>query len=237
MVLSYPVTSLSIMSADPNTTSGQPGWRPKAIIFDLLTALLDSWSLWDSSTPSGTAEEGRAWRGRYLQITFGAGPYAPYEDLVRQAAQDVGLPASAPEHLLGSWEKVQAWPEVPHVLQLLKARGYKLGVVTNCSTRLGHIAAGRVSPDAGEQVFDAVITAEESGFYKPVVQAYRAILDRMCVEPGDALFVAGSAGDVEGATNAGMRVVWHNKVGLARAGNAVPLKEAKTLEDVLGAFL
>ncbi|KAI1754860.1 putative 2-deoxyglucose-6-phosphate phosphatase [Xylaria castorea] len=219
-----------------------PNWRPKAIVFDLLTALINSWDLWDASTPSGTPAEGRRWRDRYLQITFGAGAYAPYEDLVKQAAQDVGLPLSAPEALLREWEHLPAWPEAGGILQSLRKRGYKLAVVTNCSRHLGHLAARGVEKSASEGggegfTFDAVITAEESGFYKPVKAAYEAILVTISVEPGDVLFVAGSAGDVQGATDAGMKVVWHNKVGLAKKGTAVPLKESQSLDDALKDFL
>ncbi|CAM1502510.1 Fc.00g044940.m01.CDS01 [Cosmosporella sp. VM-42] len=217
------------ITADKKTTD----WRPKAIVFDLLTALLDSWTLWDASTPSGTSSEGRIWRGRYLDLTFGAGGYVPYEELVHRAASDVGLPDSAPAALIRDWDQLQPWPEVCEILQQLRSRGHTLGVVTNCSKRLGHIAARRASQEG----FDAVVTAEESGYYKPIEQAYQAALEAMGVDARDVLFVAGSAGDVEGATNAGMSVVWHNRVGLPRKGDAVPLREARTLGEALGDFL
>ncbi|KAI1140066.1 HAD-like protein [Hypoxylon sp. FL0543] len=226
------------------TTSGDVvmNWRPKAIIFDLLTALVDSWSLWDASTPSGTSAEGRRWRERYLKLTFGAGAYVPYEDLVRESAREVGLPSSAAEALLRDWGNLQAWPETATVLRALRKRGYKLGVVTNCSKDLGHQAARGVEKRASEEAveeftFDAVVTAEESGFYKPVKQAYEAVLVKMGLQPRDVLFVAGSAGDVQGATDAGMEVVWHNRIGLAKVGEAIALKEGKTLDDTLKDFL
>ncbi|KAH6990136.1 putative 2-deoxyglucose-6-phosphate phosphatase [Ilyonectria destructans] len=227
-----------------STVNAGPNWRPKAIVFDLLTALLDSWSVWDASTPSGTPSEGRPWRHRYLELTFSipGGAYTPYEDCVRQAARDIGLPESAPETLLRNWGNLQAWPEVAMVLPALRERGYKLGVVTNCSKHQGHIAVRRAeectSTGSGHDfTFDAVITAEESGFYKPTRQAYEALLTKMGLDASDVLFVAGSSGDVQGATDAGMKVVWHNKVGLSKKGEAVPMKEASTLDAALGDFL
>ncbi|KAL7940537.1 HAD-like domain-containing protein [Trichoderma barbatum] len=201
-------------------TTPSSSWRPKAIVFDLLTALLDSWALWDASTTSTSIVHAQIWRKRYLELTFGTGSYVPYEQLIRKAAQDVGLPDAAPRTLLEDWGKLQPWPE-----------GYRLGIVTNCSQRLGTIAAGIVGD------FDAVVTAEESGFYKPARQAYQAILRAMGVRAQDVLFVAGSAGDVEGATNAGMKVVWHNKVGLPRKGQSIPLREATNLDDALLGFM
>ena len=225
-----------------NVTSN---WEPKAIIFDLLTGLLDSWSLWDASTPSGAAAEGRPWRHRYLDLTYSipGGAYVPYEDCVRQAAQDVGLPASAPETLLRNWASLNAWPETGKVLLKLRQKGYQLGVVTNCSKERGHIAVGRAEEAATRAsggkdfVFDAAITAEESSFYKPTPQAYTALLDRMGLQPGEVLFLAGSSGDVQGATQVGMAVCWHNKAQLQKKGKADPLKEAGTLDQALADFL
>lgn len=227
-----------------STSGNGSGWQPKAVVFDLLTGLLDSWTLWDASTPSGSPSEGRPWRHRYLELTFSlpGGSYVPYEDCIRQAARDVGLPDSAPESLIRDWAKLQPWPEVARVLNALRRKGYKLGVVTNCSKRSGHVAIRRAEEACAADgahgfTFDAAITAEESGFYKPVPQAYRAILSKMGLEADQVLFVAGSSGDVQGATDVGMRVVWHNKAGLSKKGEAVPLKEAASLDVALGDFL
>lgn len=216
-----------------STDTDPSSWQPKAVVFDLLTALLDSWTLWDQSTPSKTHEQGMLWRQRYLELTFGMGEYVPYESLVTKAAQDVGLPSTAPEALLANWAQLQPWPEVPDVLKRLKGKGYKLGVVTNCSVRLGRIAAHQ----AGQGVFDAVVTGEESGYYKPVTEAYHAVLSPLGVEAKDVLFVAGSAGDVAGATRAGMKVVWHNKIGLPARGDVRPMREATTLNEALVGLL
>ena len=73
-----------------------------AVIFDLLTALIDSWSLWNDV--AGSPDDGMKWRRRYLEITYGCGPYRPYETLVREAARDVGLP----EGLAASWSAAGA---------------------------------------------------------------------------------------------------------------------------------
>ncbi|KAI5861224.1 putative 2-deoxyglucose-6-phosphate phosphatase [Durotheca rogersii] len=226
------------MSAAPGAVD-EAAWQPKAIVFDLLTALLDSWTLWTASTPSGSAAEGRRWRERYLAVTFGAGAYVPYEALVAQAARDVGLAPAAPAALLRGWEEggLRAWPEAGAVLRALRARrpSCRLAVATNCSMRLGRAAAAAAAPPAF--AFDAVLTAEQSGFYKPARPAYAAVLAALGVEPADALFVAGSPGDVQGAADAGMRVVWHNRIGLPMVGDAVPLREGKTLDEALQDFL
>jgi hypothetical protein len=71
--------------------------RYDAVLFDLLTALLDSWTLWNSV--AGSDEAGRLWRTEYLKITYGAGRYHPYEELVGEAAVNVGLPRRLSDEL------------------------------------------------------------------------------------------------------------------------------------------
>ncbi|GME36513.1 2-deoxyglucose-6-phosphate phosphatase [Neofusicoccum parvum] len=214
--------------------------KPRAIIFDLLTALLDSWTAWDLAASTALAQTGqprsaslgRAWRARYLQLTYGAGAYTSYAGLVRAAAAATpGLPAPlAADLLLANYVAwIAPWPDAAPTLARLKDAGYLLAVATNCSVELGHEAAGL----CGEGVFDAVVTAEESGWYKPAKGAYEAVLRDLGCEAGEALFVAGSAADVPGAAAAGMRVVWHNRVGLEAVGEVRAEREGRTLEEVL----
>ena len=87
---------------------------PRAVLFDLLTALLDSWTLWDAV--AGGAEKGRAWRGEYLKLTYGSGVYVPYEELVRVAARKVGLPESVPQALEDRWQQLKPWSGAVEVL-------------------------------------------------------------------------------------------------------------------------
>src|ERR1700752_2688663 len=42
---------------------------PRAVLFDLLTALLDSWTTWNAA--AGSEPRGRAWRAEYLRMTYG----------------------------------------------------------------------------------------------------------------------------------------------------------------------
>ena len=48
---------------------------PQAVLFDLLTALLDSWTVWNAA--AGSEPQGRAWRAEYLRRTYGCGAYLP----------------------------------------------------------------------------------------------------------------------------------------------------------------
>lgn len=199
---------------------------PRAVLFDLLTALLDSWTVWNAA--AGSEQMGRTWRAEYLRLTYGCGAYVPYEELVRRAASTVGLPATAPQALDDHWDELPAWSGAVELLQALKPH-CRLAVVTNCSQRLGERAAARLGID-----WDVVVTSEEAGFYKPDPRPYRLALQRLDVAPEQAAFVAGSGYDVFGTSAVGLRTYWHNRVGLARPQGAPAAElESPTLDAAL----
>jgi len=197
--------------------------RYDAVVFDLLTALLDSWTLWNAV--AGSEEAGMRWRRRYLEITYGCGSYRPYETLVHEAAADVGLPEGLGGELERRWLELQPWPEAAAVLKTIPV---PLAVATNCSIRLGRQAADRVGVP-----FRIVETAESVGFYKPRPEVYRAVLQKLGTPAEKTLFVAGSASDVPGAKAVGMPVYWHNRVGLPPRDDAQPDHLERSL-DALG---
>jgi 2-haloacid dehalogenase len=199
---------------------------PRAVLFDLLTALLDSWSAWNAA--AGSEAAGRAWRAEYLRLTYGCGSYVPYEDLVRQAAIAKGLPLSVAEDLEANWEMLPVWSGAQAALDRLAGRT-KLAVVTNCSARLGKLAAARLDVH-----WDVVVTAEEAGFYKPDTRPYRRALQKLGVPAENAAFVAGSGYDLIGTSAVGMRTYWHNRVGLLRPDGApVADRESRNLDGLI----
>src|SRR5579884_942385 len=103
--------------------------RYDAVAFDLLTALIDSWTLWKAVARS--AEAGLRWRQRYLQLTYQAGAYVPYESLVERAATETGLSAKVARALAQRFDELPPWPETHAVVAEL-ARRVPLGIVTNC---------------------------------------------------------------------------------------------------------
>ena len=196
-----------------------------AVLFDLLTALLDSWSLWNDVAVD--PETGMAWRKAYLEVTYGCGAYRPYEDLVAEAAEMAGIAPVRAAALVDRWDELTPWPDAVPVLQALHGH-VKLGAVTNCSVVLGRAAAARVCPG-----FDVVATAEEAGFYKPRREAYAYALNQLGTVPARTLFVAGSAADVPGAVTLGMPVYWHNRIGMPAVDAAIPDHHERTLAPLL----
>jgi len=165
---------------------------------------------------------------RILRLTYGCGRYVAYEQLVKQAAAHVGLPESAALALEADWLQLTPWSGAIEALQQLQPH-CKIAIVTNCSIRLGRQAAGMIPVK-----WDAVITAEEAGTYKPDPAPYRLALDVLDVTPSEAVFVAGSSYDMFGTASVGLRTYWHNRAALPLVEGAPPPEiEAPTLEALV----
>jgi 2-haloalkanoic acid dehalogenase type II len=203
------------------------GCRFDAVLFDLLTALLDSWTLWNHIAES--EESGGKWRAAYLRRTYQAGRYRPYQTLVAEAAGEVGLPVALAGRLAARYQELKPWPEVDEVLGILRRAGLRLGVVTNCSEELGAVAASCTGIG-----FDVIVTAERVGYYKPDPRPYEKALAELGMTASRCLFVAGSAYDLLGARKVGLPTYWHDRVGMQPPANAPePLAHHRTLHPLL----
>jgi 2-haloalkanoic acid dehalogenase type II len=200
--------------------------RFRAVAFDLLTALIDSWSLWIEV--AGDAELGKKWRRNSLLLVTSAGDYSCYEKIVYESADAVGVSSEQASSLLQRWAagELRPWPETRNVLGQLTALNWPTAVVTNCSQRLAEAAA-----IATGHSFRSIVSAEAAGAYKTDARAYRAGISALGdFDPSEVLFVAGSAHDVPGAGAIGMPVYWSNRFADTVApGAPIPLKNERNL--------
>jgi HAD superfamily hydrolase (TIGR01509 family) len=115
------------------------------------------------------------------------------------------------------------------ILSRIAAAGIPLGVVTNCSERLGHIAVDQLGVDV-----DVVVTAQRAGFYKPHPRPYHLALEELKADPEHCLFVAGSAYDLAGTAAVGLPTYWHDRIGMTvPEGVSAPLAHESTLDPLL----
>ena len=203
-----------------------PGPKYKAVLFDLYTALLNSWKLWNNV--AGSEKTGLAWRQKYLELTYKAGKYLSYDSIIEKSAQQVGLSSTHSDQIIDRWGYLEPWPETHSVLNKLNLK-IPIAVVTNSSIELAKIAI----PCTGISI-QIVVTAEEAGYFKPNPKPYLLALERLGVPAAEVLFVAGSAVDVAGAMGVGMPVYWHNRIGLSALNNTIkPLYVSTSLDRLL----
>jgi 2-haloalkanoic acid dehalogenase type II len=209
----------------------QPGplFAVDAICFDLLTALLNSWTLWEVvAAEAGAAALGQPWRHAALRLVTASGDYRPYGELVEAAAGEVGLPAGLSRVLIDRWGELAPWPEVPAMLARIER---PMATATNCPEVLAHVGVAALG-----NPFTVVVSAERAGAYKPDPRPYQLALHELDLPPERVLFVAGSSHDAVGAVRMGMPVVWVNRLGLPTppgAETALILTDLAILPDLV----
>jgi 2-haloacid dehalogenase len=168
----------------------------RATLFDLLTAVMNSHAIWAAA--AGDERRGLAWRDAVTKRIVASATYVPYEQLVADAAVDLGLAVEAVDELFERWQEMDPWPDTAALSQLALPYAF----VTNCSTLLARVAATR-----SQLTPRFVLSAEEAGWYKPDPRIYREACNRLGTAPESTLFVAGSAYDAEGARACGLQAV------------------------------
>ena len=105
---------------------------------------------------------------------------------------------------------LDVFPEVPAMLQRLKAAGLKTAILSDGSRDMLDAVVNK----AGIGGFlDAVLSVEAVGVYKPHPRAYRLAADRLAIPAGAISFQSSNAWDAYAASAFGMRVAWCNRYG------------------------
>jgi 2-haloacid dehalogenase len=170
--------------------------RVEGVLFDLRMAVMNSPAVW--SAAAGGERRGLAWRDAVTRRMAASATYVSYEELVVDAAAELGLRGEAVPELFELWRGMDPWPDSAALSRL----GFPYAFVANCSKPLARVAAAR-----SELTPRFVLSAEEAGWYKPDPRIYREACRRLGSRPESTLFVAGSPYDAEGASGAGLQAV------------------------------
>lgn len=116
--------------------------------------------------------------------------------------------------------------ETKTALQALRARGKKLGLISNADTM--EVAAWDKSPLTGS--FDAAVLSCSVGTVKPERKIYDICLARLGVKPSDAVYVGdGGSSELQGAQAVGMTTVM--MVGITKDVWAEKIEQRKVHAD------
>lgn len=161
------------------------------------------------------ADNGDALRRRWeaIQIDLIRGPYRPYKEILTESLRrwldERGYPGppdlgAAFARAMRSW---QPFPDTIPALRHAKAAGWRLAILSNTDDDLiAHTLRHLEIP------FDAVVTAEQVGSYKPSAANFQHLLETIAEPPARVLHVgAGYAYDMEPAAALGMGTAWVNR--------------------------
>ena len=113
---------------------------------------------------------------------------------VSQVMRRAGIDHTPDEvrRLVGCIERLKPFPDVIEALERLRGR-YRLAILSNGDRDMLEAAKPHIGFD-----FDAVISVEEAGYFKPHRATYAAACGRLGVGPPSVLFVANHAFDCIG---------------------------------------
>lgn len=225
-------------------TSKLPGI--KACVFDAYGTLFDV----ASAAREARQELGERWqafsdlwRTKQLQYTWlraAGGRHADFWQVTGDAL-DFALASFAIDdaglrrRLMDLYLRLGAYPEVPAALAALKARGLTLAILSNGTPAM---LAAAVTNAGLDGLFDAVLSVEEVGVYKPHPSVYRLAVDRLGVAAGEVCFLSSNGWDAYSAKAFGMRVLWCNRLGQPK--ERIPaepdgeIRDLSALPDLVG---
>jgi 2-haloacid dehalogenase len=157
------------------------------------------------------------WRDKQLQYSWLRGlqgRYVPFwqvtGDALDFALETLDLPADGPlrERLMNLYRTLGTFPEVPGVLRALREAGFATAILSNGSPDM---LASAVEGAGLAGAFDAVISVDEVGNFKPDPRVYQRAVDRLGVPAEAIAFQSSNAWDAHAASAFGMRVVWCNR--------------------------
>ena len=122
-----------------------------------------------------------------------------------------GVPPGLREKLLAAYRTMEAFPDAAAVLRGLKQRGAPLAILSNGDPDM---LADAVTAAGLDGVFDAVLSVEDAGVFKPSKRVYQMVTDRFRCAPDDVSFQSSNRWDIAGAHVYGFRTLWVNRAGL-----------------------
>ena len=191
--------------SQPGSLQGWMVERPKAVLFDLDGTLLDTLPGLAASVnavlrahgePERSLEEVRAFVGNGVRklvarAAKGGEDRPDYTELLAEYRA---------HYLAHASEGSAPYPGIPELLAALRARGVKLGVVTNKDEDAARALMERFFPGA----FDVVLGGNAGRAPKPDPATPRAALEALGVSPAEALYVGDTDVDAATARGAGM---------------------------------
>jgi putative hydrolase of the HAD superfamily len=176
----------------------------------------------------------------FMRQFRGAGPLTLanqklwWKDVVHRVFTEVGMVFNFDEFFDQVYDRFrdsQGWvlfPETVNVLDELKKRQLKLGVISNFDNRIYSVMRSLNIL----QFFDTVTISSETGYCKPDLQIFEAAVGALGVSAAEILLVGDSlADDVEAGIHAGLNAVLLDRSGRYREHGH--LRRISTLTEVL----
>ncbi|MEO1266289.1 MAG: haloacid dehalogenase type II, partial [Pseudomonadota bacterium] len=180
----------------------------------------------------------QTWRAKHLEYTWiyaQTGRHTTFWDLTERSLDTAiatigGVPSGIREKLLEAYRVLDAYPEVPGVLDALRAKGATCAILTNGDPDM--IADATSSAGIADKL-DRILTVHDVGIFKPSMRVYSLVTDTFGCKPGAVSFQSSNRWDAAGATVFGFDTLWVNRSGApAEYSETPPTRVATDLKPL-----
>ena len=152
------------------------------------------------------------------------------EDSLDKSMNVFDIEKSMRKELLNLYKKLSTFDEVPKTLISLKKKNYKLGILSNGTTKL---LEQLVKKNGLENLFDDIFSIEEVGIYKPDPRVYEIPVRKYQIKNNEVMFLSANTWDVSGGGNYGYNSIWLNRnKNIFDNLDYKPKKEIKNLNEL-----
>jgi 2-haloacid dehalogenase len=215
----------------------------RAVLFDAYGTLFDVYSVGVAAErrfPGAGERLGILWRDKqieYTRLTSMSGKTRSFRDCTRAglrfAAKRLGLELDADGEaaLMRCYDELDPFAENRAVLETLKQRGVRAGILSNGDPDMLEAVIGHAGFAA---LLDPVLSVEGTGRFKTDPATYALGTAAFGLPASEVLFVSSNCWDAIGATWFGYTTLWINRFGLPLDElDATPTRIGTNLEDVL----
>lgn len=212
----------------------------EACVFDAYGTLFDVHSavgnLRDEVGPQ-YAELSQLWRTKQLEYTWLRSLMRSHCDFWQLTSDALQYAMDAKnlsdpqlhEKLMQAYLQLDAFPEVPGVLSVLKKAGLPTAILTNGSPMMIDAAVNSASLN---DVISHKLSIESVGIYKPDPRVYQLAADTLGLAPEKICFQSSNAWDAAGAAHFGFQVAWVNRY--AQPAERLPGTPGAVISDLDG---
>lgn len=207
-----------------------PESHPSVIVFDVNETLSDLSPMADRFADLGAPPAlAKLWFASVLRDGFAltaAGGQEKFSVVAEAVLHTVlaGVAIDRPteaavEHVMSGFTALPVHPDVADGVRALRAAGYRLVTLSNGAAAV----AEQLLERAGlRDQFEALLSVEDAGAWKPVRRAYEHAATQCGVAVDELVLVAVHPWDIDGAHRAGLRTAWIDRDGADYPSHLTP---------------
>ena len=130
------------------------------------------------------------------------------EDSLDHTMETFKIKKELRNELLDLYKKLSPYPEVIECLKVLKAKKFKIAILSNGTPDL---LKGLIESNNMQNNFDDIFSIETVGIYKPDPKVYEMPIKNYSSKPENICFMSSNTWDVSGGGVFGYNAVWVNR--------------------------